>query len=110
MGAHEEKVYGVLLLLFCACKRTHVEPFPLDADIVTLPSAYTACKHDADCMVISNGCCHPTAINRKYEDKGRDGLPANELCPPKGACGPSAHGTWDGEPGVCVSGVCQMFR
>ena len=92
-------------------------PAPVDAGpqipaegAFTLPGAWTACSADADCTIVSMGCCDVTPVNRTHAATARDAMEAagRRNCPVKAACGPSAHGTWDGEPGVCTAGTCAM--
>lgn len=72
------------------------------------PHEIVACTSDAQCMIISLGCCSETPVHRAHEDEAREALAASgrEHCPVKAACGPSAKGSWDGEPARCRDGVC----
>jgi hypothetical protein len=74
-----------------------------------LPASYTACHADADCTVVARGCCDETPVNRAHADSFRSMLiAARGMCPVKAACGPSAAGTWDGQPGKCEDAACTL--
>nr|HEX4316512.1 hypothetical protein [Kofleriaceae bacterium] len=77
---------------------------------VSLPASWAACSRDADCTVVSRGCCDTTAVDRDHAADATDVLRESDrpMCPVKSACGPSADGTWDGQPGTCVDAVCRL--
>jgi hypothetical protein len=75
-----------------------------------LPADWVACTRDNDCTIVSLGCCDETPVARAHAAALREALDASgrRYCPPKSACGPSRHGTWDGEPGRCTANACVM--
>jgi hypothetical protein len=76
----------------------------------SLPVAWTACGGDADCTVVSLGCCDDTPVNREHATGASAALreSGRPYCPVKTACGPGTSGTWEGERGVCTAGTCRM--
>lgn len=83
-------------------------PFPV-------PLEFVKCSADKECMVVSSGCTHPTPINRAHEEELDDwwyesSWPVHGGV--KSACGnapsDSPNGSWNGYPGVCKSGTCQL--
>jgi hypothetical protein len=75
---------------------------------VEWPVGYDVCSTDADCVMISLGCCDETAVARAKERESRDALDRSgrPWCAVKGACGPSSDGTWNGSPARCLGGHC----
>lgn len=103
----------MLVAVGCSSSASAKEPMAWKAPKTgpfTIPAEWTTCAKDAECTVASMGCCDETPVNRAhyaelkkaFEDAGR------RYCPPKDACGPGIHGTWDGEPGKCTAKVCAM--
>ncbi len=82
---------------------------PADGPIV-LSSEWTRCKLDADCVILTLGCCNETAVARPHAAEVRKALDASgrSYCPPKTACGPGPDGTWNDQPATCGDGTCQL--
>ena len=114
-------MHRAIVLVVAAChgaRARHDNPPAPPADTVTLPAtgpftlpaAWTACTSDADCAVVSLGCCNNTAVNRGHAGDTRQALEVagRRECPVKAACGPGPGGTWDGEAGTCARGTCAL--
>jgi hypothetical protein len=121
------KVLAGLALVVTACRSPAAPPsnpgasgsstLPSTNDIdipssgpFSLPVAWTSCAVDADCTIVSLGCCDETPVNRDRAVATRTALEKSGrgYCPPKDACGPSSSGTWDGEAGKCDNGRCRV--
>lgn len=76
----------------------------------TVPFSFTQCTADAECVVVANGCCDETPVNRLHASLLTRGFvqSGRRHCTVKTACGPGLDGTWNGQPARCVRHTCAM--
>lgn len=101
-------VLGVAVLASACGRRPSAQRQREPPQPFVLADDFTRCASDAECTIVSLGCCEVTPVRRDHAAETRTRLEASgkRYCPPKSACGPSSAGTWDGEPGVCKAGAC----
>jgi len=61
-------------LLIVGCVNNNTEPFPVRSEVGPseadrLYLSYKTCQQTSECMIVSNACTYPDAINRSYKSE-----------------------------------------